>query len=155
MWAFRVTDGERTVFESRTVSIRFRTEAAARWLAGLTDTLVVHGIDPPGCRRAVGHDLEWFGTLHDDCYASAGRYYAHAEHLDGAVDGGHWFCGVTEGCDPEKERLRTVFHSSEHWELWVRNGRAGRWLCELMIKLDRIGLAPGLLPLGRPACESA
>lgn len=122
-WAFRVTDGEQLIFQSRQVSVRLLSRDAACWVARLVDAL--HG---------PGKPLEWRGDLEDDCSAASKNLGAHAEHLHGPRRGGNWYCSVG-GLDGTR-----FFHTADQNDVQPRNGGAARWLCELVISAADAGI---------------
>jgi hypothetical protein len=122
-WAFRVTDGEKVIFQSRQVSMRLLSHDAAFWVARLVETL--HG---------PGQPLEWRGEMEDDCSAIWKDFDAHAEHLHGPRRGGSWYCSVS---GPDMTRF---FHTADQTDVRPRSGCAARWLCELVISAADLGL---------------
>lgn len=125
LFACRIKDDSGVVFESRTVALRLRSQKAAAWLA--RQVQVAH---ETGSRSSTRR-LEWTGNLKDDCQAEWEGLFAHAEWLYGRRRGGSWYCAVTAADG------RRVFHTADSCEVEPKNGFAARWLCELMIYLDR------------------
>jgi hypothetical protein len=133
-WAFRVTVAGAVVFESSWVSVRFPDREDADWLAGLLDVLAGRGALPgsPGHPGQVASVVRWGGDLGDDCSATVGDLYCHAEHLSGPVRGGLWYCSVGRPGVP-------LFHTADRG-VQPRSGEAARWLCEVVVAAEAAGL---------------
>jgi hypothetical protein len=128
-WAFRVTDGDSVIFQSRQVSVRLLSRDAASWVARMIEEL-----------RGPGRSLEWQGDMEDDCSAVWRTFGAHAEHLHGPRRGGSWYCSVG---GPNGTRF---FHRADRADVQPRSGGAARWLCELVISAADAGLLESYLP---------
>lgn len=140
-WRCVVRRGDELAFDSAWAAIRLLDRDGARYLGRLVASAFAHSvyIGPPGHAAAgseSGPVLSWTGDPNDDCTAQHGMYFAHAEHLDGPVAGGNWYCGITV---PSEEPQ--VFHSVDQ-SLQPKNGGAARWLCELVIRVAELGALP-------------
>jgi hypothetical protein len=126
-WAFRVTRGDAIAFESTWVAIRYSTREDASWLAELIDSLVARGRQPgrPGHPASPGAGIRWDGDPKDDCRASVGDMYAHAEHIHGPRRGGAWYCSFSRAGEQ-------LFHTADRG-VQPRSGGAARWLCEVVM----------------------
>jgi len=124
VWAFRVSDGSAVTFDSSSVSLRLSSHAAAARLGCLVSKLP--------STTAIG--LAWIGDLKDDCWATCGPHHAHVEHQQGPKRGGVWYWSVGH------EDGSVVFHSSDHPDIQPKDGRAARWLCELIIRSAVAGI---------------
>lgn len=136
VWACRVKEGETIVFDSAWVSVRLLSQAGAIWLAELVQMLHIRGgfSAPPGHGPTPSAQVLWHGDLRDDCSATIGGYFAHAEHMSGPRRGGIWYCSVQN----EKE---VIFHTAVNCDIQPRNGEAARWLCELTASAGRHAFA--------------
>jgi hypothetical protein len=112
-----VCDGETVVFNSSSIALRVKTEAAAGFLAGAVIRSLVAGIPLPEVGSV--NSATWAGKLMDDCTASINGIPVHVEHLSGPVNGGVWFWSVP-----------LVAGSVDYPDLEPKNSRAARWLCE-------------------------
>jgi hypothetical protein len=133
-WAFRVRDGDRIVFESAWVSVRYRAREDAAWLAELIEWEAARGVFPgcPGHPTSASVLVPWSGDLGDDCWATVGDVSAHAEHLYGPVRGGAWYCSVRRSGE-------LLFHTADYG-VQPRSGEAARWLCEVVLCAVVVGL---------------
>lgn len=122
-WAYRVTEGEKLIFQSQQVSVRLLSRDAAFWIARLIEAL--HG---------PGQPLEWCGDLEDDCSAIWKNLGAHAEHSQGPRRSGLWYCAVRRS-----DGMR-FFHTADRGDVQPRSGSAARWLCELVISAADAGM---------------
>jgi hypothetical protein len=135
-WAFRVTAGGAVVFESAWVSVRYQAREDAAWLAELIDALAEQGAfhGCPGHPTSAPLAVRWDGDLGDDCSATVGTLYAHAEHLSGPFRGGVWYCSV-------RREGESLFHTAERG-VQPRSGEAARWLCEVVLGAAVAGRTP-------------
>jgi len=115
VWVVRVLDGEKVVFSSERIAVRFKDEAAARTL-GLAAQAALAGSYSKLRRKA-----EWNGDLSDDCSSRIGQWSAHVEHLEGPRNGGAWYFSVNDD----------VFHSVAAGVV-PKSGGAARQLAELV-----------------------
>jgi hypothetical protein len=117
-----IREGETVVFDSSSISLRVKTEAAASLLAGAVIRSLTGGISLSDLAgdRGNSQPFTWVGDLNDDCTAAINGISVHAEHLSGPLNGGVWFWSVP-----------LVAGSVDHPDLEPKNSRAARWLCEL------------------------
>jgi hypothetical protein len=110
------------VFDSTSISLRVKTEAAASLLAGALIRSLTAGISFSDLARDRGDSqlFTWVGDLNDDCTAVINGISVHAEHLSGPLNGGVWFWSVP-----------LVASLADNPDLEPKNSRAARWLCEL------------------------
>lgn len=123
LWSYRVIDGEKVIFQSRQVSVRFLNQDAALWVARLVEQL-----------GGPGEPLGWTGDLADDCSVETKELLGRAEHLYGPRRGGAWYCAVYG------TPLSRYFHTADRIDIQSRSGSAARWLCELVISAAEVGL---------------
>jgi hypothetical protein len=122
VWAFRVVDETRVVFDSAWVSIQFADGSAAEWLAERVRSAHLSGaLVLPSGHGDTATGIVWSGT-DDDCIATHNGLHLHVEHVAGAITrGGRWWCAAGEG-----------FNLADHPGIHLRSAAAGRWLCELL-----------------------
>ncbi len=130
LWVFHVIRDDAVIFDSAWVSVHYRSREDAAWLAELIDDLAQRGafLGCPGHAVRPPPPLHWDGDLNDDCSASFGELYAHAEHLSGPVRGGNWYCSVSRAG-------KSLFHTADYGIALVVGRRPGgfaswsRWQC--------------------------
>ena len=134
VWTFRVTHGDKVVFDCSWVSLRFVSKKGALWLARLVENLVQASafFGAPGHRLSGGTEPCWKGNVGDNWSVEKDGLYAHAEHCEGPMRGGMWYCRVTR-CG------ETIFHTLD-LGICPRDGVAARWLCELVFKAVTAGV---------------
>lgn len=126
-WAFRVTTDDVVVFESPWVAVRFAARHDAEWLAATIDRLAAIRRFPwcPGHPGQCEPVLWWGGDIGDDHGATIEGIQCHAEHLNGPLRGGIWYCQVYR----DREQY---FHTADSG-VQPRSGPAAWWVCEMVI----------------------
>ena len=122
-WVMRIFDGDRVVFTSDQLSVRFRDEKSALMLGDATLIALEAGFS------LINRKTSWDGDLSDDCSARIGSFTAHAEHLDGPKRGGNWYFQVHD-----------VLHS-ETSGIQPRSGDSARQICEIVAAAADSGFA--------------
>ncbi len=56
--------------------------------------------------------------------------------IEGPRDGGLWYCAVSGAG-------KTWFHTADNRDIEPKNGRAARWLCQVIIAAAEAGLVAG------------
>jgi hypothetical protein len=122
-WACRVTEGDALLFDSTWLSLRLASECAAQWLGDRVVRAHVSGLrlDPAGHGPAASM-LEWQGSI-DDFTATFAGIALHAEHLDGPLRGGNWWCAAGD-----------AFNLADHPDIELRSASAAKWLAELIAR---------------------